>query len=61
MRATAVRVVADLAALWTAFTVAFHVYETLIESGWIQRPHPDSAPYVAITVVFAAVTLPVLW
>jgi exopolysaccharide biosynthesis polyprenyl glycosylphosphotransferase len=61
IRAAAVRVVADLAALWTAFTVAFHVYEGLIAGGWITRPHPDSAPYVAITLVFAAVTLLVFW
>ena len=61
VRATALRVVADLAALIAAFSVAFNAYVLVIEMGWIDRPVPDHASYVGITIVFTTLTVLAFW
>jgi exopolysaccharide biosynthesis polyprenyl glycosylphosphotransferase len=56
-RSTTLRVIADMAALWTAFAVAMEWYIWLIGEGWIQRPIPDIPSYVVIAVTFSLITL----
>jgi exopolysaccharide biosynthesis polyprenyl glycosylphosphotransferase len=59
--AKAMRVLTDLAAIFGGFFVAFQLYRIVIAQGWIDRSQPEAAPYVAITIVFALVSLLVLW
>lgn len=50
---------ADGAAILAAFFLAFQSYRGLIGLGWIERSAPSGEAYVAIAVVFAAITLAV--
>ncbi len=61
LRTVAVRLAADIAAITVPFAAAFQGYENAIREGWVQRPVPDAAPYVAITLVFAVLALLVFW